>query len=141
MDWWMWVLIALGLIVTELFVPTGFIFLLVGAAFLCTGIIVALGVTSPTWLPWAICVVLFVAFVTLLRRPLMRIFGFDAPSPYNEMTSEEIIINEPISPGDVGQGELRGTVWKVKNIGSSALSTGQRCRVARVDGLTVEVKG
>ncbi len=42
-------------------------------------------------------------------------------------------------PGAVGRAELRGTAWSAKNVGTSAVAKGQRCRVVRVDGLTLSI--
>ena len=39
----------------------------------------------------------------------------------------------------LGQVELRGTPWRARNVSTRALVAGERCRVLRVDGLTVEL--
>jgi membrane protein implicated in regulation of membrane protease activity len=39
----------------------------------------------------------------------------------------------------VGKVELRGTTWTAHNDGPVPLARGQRCRVTRVDGLTLGI--
>lgn len=140
MSWGLWLIIAFGLMAAELFIPTGFVFLLLGLSFFVTGVAVAFGLHEPTWAPWALCLLCVLSFISFLRKPLIRIFGFDKPSNYDEMTNSEIKITSNIAPGAVGSGELRGTNWQVRNIGSQALNQGDRCKVVRMDGLTVETQ-
>jgi membrane protein implicated in regulation of membrane protease activity len=140
MSWLTWILFAFLMMGAELFVPTGFVLLLIGLSFFFTGIFVSLGFHGPTWAPWAVCLTLLITFISLLRKPLVKKFGFDAPSNYEDFTGSEVIINEDIAPGAVGDGELRGAHWSIRNVGSTLLGKGERCRVLRMDGLTVEVK-
>ena len=44
---------------------------------------------------------------------------------------------EDVPPGGVGRAELRGTTWSARGTDGSALARGTRCRVERVDGLTL----
>ncbi|MCO6430664.1 MAG: NfeD family protein [Deltaproteobacteria bacterium] len=140
MAWWIWVGIGLTLVLGELLVPSGFFVLLVGIACIATGGTVAAGFGNPAWLPWLVCGSFIALLFAAVRRPLMQIFGFDTPSAYKEMVNEEIVLSSDIAPGATGQGELRGTVWNVRNLGQTVLRAGQRCKVLRIDGLTVETK-
>ena len=45
-----------------------------------------------------------------------------------------------LHPGDFGQAELRGSSWKVRNIGGVSIRAGQRCIVEQVDGLTIHIR-
>ena len=56
------------------------------------------------------------------------------------LVGELAIPRERIAPGGVGRVELRGVVWNGRNETASPLEPGQRCRVARVDNLTVFVQ-
>jgi membrane protein implicated in regulation of membrane protease activity len=47
---------------------------------------------------------------------------------------------EDLLPGKVGRVELRGAAWSGRNITNATLARGARCRVIRVDGLTVDVE-
>jgi len=139
MTWLSWIVIAFIFMGSELFVPTGFVLLIVGLAFFVTGLAVAAGLSEPTWLPWAVCLGSLLAFMSLLRKPLIRFFGFDSSSTYNELVGTEIVIGAEIPAGKVGHGELRGTRWNVRNVGTTTISSGERLKVLRMDELTVEV--
>lgn len=132
--------IALGLLIAEIFIPSGFVLLVIGFSFLCTGAMVLIGVSDPVWLQYLICTLFIFAFMVLLRKRLMHLFGLDKPSAYNEIANAEITINEEILPGQIGQGQMQGTSWKVRNTGTSSLMPGDRCKVEKIDGLTVEAK-
>lgn len=140
MSWLIWILIAFGFMGAELFIPTGFVFLLIGLSFFVTGAAVAFGLEDPTWAPWALCLGCLISFISILRRPLIKIFKFDLPSSYEELSGDEVVITSDIAPGSVGAGELRGTHWSVRNVGSSPLTKGDRVKVIRVNGLTVEAQ-
>lgn len=47
---------------------------------------------------------------------------------------------EDLAPGAVGKAELRGTVWTARNEDTRSLTRGERCRVMRVDGLTLSIR-
>jgi membrane protein implicated in regulation of membrane protease activity len=48
---------------------------------------------------------------------------------------------DDLAPGAVGKAELRGTTWTAQNADDRPLARGQRCRVARVEGLTLLIRG
>ena len=53
------------------------------------------------------------------------------------LVGEIALTLDPIPPGAIGRAELRGTVWSARNAHAAELTKGQRCRVQRVDGLTL----
>lgn len=140
MAWWLWLVIGFGLIAFEMFLPAGFALLIFGISFIVTGTFAALGFEHPVWAEWAVCFVCFIVLFFSARRPLLRIFGLDSPSNYKEMEGQDIKVITQIAPGASGQGEMQGTQWKVRNIGSDPIEPGTVLKVVRIDGLTVEVK-
>ena len=54
--------------------------------------------------------------------------------PLNAMAVDAIGINA------LGKAEMHGTSWNARNIGDKPLARGERCRVDRVDGLTIFVR-
>lgn len=56
------------------------------------------------------------------------------------LVGEVGVASEDLAPGKIGRVELRGTPWSARNMTSAVLARGARCRVVRVDGLTVEVE-
>lgn len=138
MIWWLWISLALVMIIAEMFLPTGFVLVIIGLAFLGTGILVGLGVTSPIWLQYAICVALLIILLFFFRKKIVQLLGGEPAQGYSDFHNEEVVISSSIAPGQIGQGELRGAQWSVRNTGATALSPGDRCKVLRVNGLVVE---
>lgn len=140
MIWWLWLVIGFVLVALEMFVPAGFALLIIGLSFVITGVTTSLGLNDPEWVEWCICFISFVVLFSTIRKPLMRIFGLDAPSNYKEIEGQDVKIISTIAPGTSGQGEMQGSQWKVRNIGEVQLNPGDIVRAIKVDGLTVEVK-
>lgn len=138
MEWWAWISVAFLLLIAEMFIPTGFVLMVFGASFFLTGLIVLTGFLQELWLQYLTCAGLIIILLFVLRKPILAFFGLDKPSNFKELDSEEVLIVADINPGDFGQGEMRGTHWKVKNTGSTILRAGDRCKVQKIDGLTLE---
>ena len=47
---------------------------------------------------------------------------------------------EDLPPGAVGKAELRGSGWTVRSVEPKTLAKGARCRVERVEGLTLWIR-
>ena len=62
------------------------------------------------------------------------------PGIEDTLVGEIAVAREPIEPGAMGRGELRGSVFSLRNADAAPLAVGERCRVERVDGLTLEVR-
>ena len=50
------------------------------------------------------------------------------------------MITEEIPARGIGKAEMRGTSWSAHNISEQSLARGQRCRVERIEGLTIYVR-
>jgi len=137
MAWWIWVLGGLALLVLEVTTPGGFfaVFFAVGA--ILVGAAKALGWTGPAWIEWLLFTVLSVVSLALFRRPLMRRFNLSGGKPVDRIEGEAAVVVEAVAPGAVGKAELRGTTWSARTSGDLPLGRGQRCRVERVEGLTL----
>jgi membrane protein implicated in regulation of membrane protease activity len=142
MLWWHWMLLGLVLLVGEMLIPGGLFALFFGLAALVVGVVVGLGVDRPTWLQWLLFSILSIVSLLLFRGPLLsRLKIRDQPSPrVDTMLGAIVTLLEELPPGAVGRGELRGTVWTVQNGDTGSLHKGQRCRVQRLDGLTLWVE-
>ncbi len=53
------------------------------------------------------------------------------------MVGESAIPLEDLVPGGTGKAELRGTTWTAHNAGPALLNKNQRCKVERIEGLTL----
>lgn len=131
-----WVLIGLLSIFCEVLVPVGFAFFIFGLAAVLVGIATALGVLNG--LEWQFITVAVTAAVVWLTsgRTLRSLFGQrGATEPAGGTTEgKRVRILEDIQPGEWGQGELWGSPWRVRNVGSSMLAKGAECAVVQTEG-------
>jgi membrane protein implicated in regulation of membrane protease activity len=58
----------------------------------------------------------------------------------DSLVGEAATASEDIPSGGVGKAELRGTTWTARNSGTALLAKNTRCRVERVDGLTIWIR-
>jgi hypothetical protein len=139
--WWVWALVGLALLGIEVFTPGGFFVLFFGVGALAVGVLVGLGVGGPPWAQWLIFSVVSVVSLLLFRNRLLAWFGHGDPgSRLDTLEGEVATPLEDLAPGAVGKAELRGTSWTAQNAGDRLLARGQRCRVIRVEGLTLHVR-
>lgn len=135
MVWWAWVLFGFALLVVELASPGGLFALFFGIGAIAVGALVGLGIAGPTWLQWGLFAVLSVSLLVLFRRRLRGKLG--APGLQADLAGEVATVIDDVPAGGVGKAELRGTPWEARAAGNLALQKGQRCRVERVEGLTL----
>ena len=138
MSWWVWVLVGLGLLAAELVTPGGFFAVFFGLAAVLVGVLVALGLSGPPWVEWLLFTAFSVLGVFFFRRPLMRRFRLmGASRAVDRLEGEVAVVLEDVAPGGVGRAELRGSSWSARASGALPLARGQRCRVERIEGLTL----
>lgn len=135
MIWWAWVLLGFGLLAVELATPGGLFALFFGVGALLVGALGAVGLAGPGWLQWALFAAVSVALLAVFRRRLQGKLG--SPGVPRDLDGELAVPLADIPAGAVGRAELRGSPWEARAEGGEALSGGQRCRVVRVDGLTL----
>ena len=134
-------LAGLGLLLMEIVTPGGFYFLFLGVAAFAVGLIAAVGV-GPDWLLLLIFSLLATGMLAWFRGPLLRRLKASDKSGHlvDNLAGETVVLSTDVTGHGTGQGELRGTVWSVRNASEQAMSKGQHCRVERVDGLTLIVR-
>ncbi|HSD29969.1 MAG TPA: NfeD family protein [Vicinamibacteria bacterium] len=137
MAWWIWVLGGLVLLVAEVTTPGGFFAIFFGAGAILVGAVKALGWEGPAWAEWLVFTVLSIVSLGLFRDPLMRRFNLSSGKPVDRLEGETAVVTEEVAPGGVGKAEMRGAAWTARTTGESALRKGCRCRVERVEGLTL----
>jgi hypothetical protein len=141
MDWWIWVLGGLVLLLGEVLTPGGFFVVFFGAGAILVGALKLLGWGGPAWAEWLVFTVLSVASLALFRRPLMRRFSLGGKSkPVDQLQGERALVTEDVAPGGVGKAEMRGASWTARTSGTVVLARGHRCIVERVEGLTLWLK-
>jgi membrane protein implicated in regulation of membrane protease activity len=137
MAWWIWVLGGLVLLVAEVTTPGGFFAIFFGAGAILVGAAKAVGWEGPAWAEWLLFTVLSVVSLAFFRKPLMRRFNLSSGKPVDRLEGESAVVLEDVVPGGVGKAEMRGASWTARTASDSPLAKGRRCRVERVEGLTL----
>jgi membrane protein implicated in regulation of membrane protease activity len=137
MSWWIWVLGGLVLLLAEILTPGGFFVVFFGFGAILVGAAKALGWAGPAWAEFLVFTILSVATLVVFREPLMRRFNLKNSKPVDQMEGETALVTEEVAPGGVGKAEMRGASWTARSRATVALARGQRCKVERVEGLTL----
>lgn len=142
MVWWLWLLVGLALLAIEMLTPGGFFTIFFGVAATVVGVLTRLGLAGPPWMQWILFSGLSVASLVLFRKPLLAWMGRRevARPEVDTLVGEETVLLEAVPENGVGKAELRGTSWSARSVDGTALPAGSRCRVQRIDGLTLWVK-
>ncbi len=135
MAWWMWMVMGVVLLVVEMATPGGLFAIFFGIAAFVVAPIAAYG-AGPA-LQWTLYTVVSLALVGTLRSYLSRRLAARGSVPVENLLGEQATLLEDLPAGGAGKAELRGTPWTARSVSGEALSKGQRCRVERIDGLTL----
>jgi len=139
MPWWAWILSGLVLLGLELALGS-FYLVFLGIAAIAVGLIAMFGASGPAWLEWLLFIGFSAGLVLLLRKPLLGKFNIQSDSrDIDTLVGVTAVAVEGIPPGGIGKVEMRGTIWTAHNQSTTALAPGQRCRVERVQGLSLWV--
>ena len=143
MIWWYWMVLGLALLGAEMTTPGGFYIIFFGLAALVVGTLAGLNLVQTDWLQWLLFSVIAVASLLMFRGPLLAKLSENKTGQVavDSIVGEIAIPLEPLAIGETGKAELRGTAWTAKNVGSSRLHKGHRCKVTKVDGLTLWIAG
>lgn len=141
MAWWMWVVAGLVLLVGEILTPGGFYLVFFGAGALLVGLVKLAGLHPGLATEGLLFAAFSVAGLLIFRKPLLQRFRKLTPtSDVDNLTCEIASAMEEIPGLGMGKVELRGTSWNARNLGEVPIPKSTRCRVERVDGLTLEVR-
>ncbi|MFT3917472.1 MAG: NfeD family protein [Anaeromyxobacteraceae bacterium] len=135
MAWWLWILVGLALLVFEMLTPGGLFALFFGAGAIATSLLAALG--APAIVQWIAFTVLSIGLVLTVRKPIQEWLARRAGPPVQELVGEVATLLEDVREGQDGRAELRGTPWTARVSSGIPLRAGQRCKVERVEGLTL----
>jgi membrane protein implicated in regulation of membrane protease activity len=139
MTWWIWVVLGLVLMAAELFTAGFFVFFF-GVGGVLVGALARFGLAGPEWMQWLLFSVISILSLILFRRPVMNRFRMNERKEVDTMIGESAIAEEHIAVQAEGKVELRGSTWKAINIGTAPIHKGHRCRVERVDSITLMVR-
>ena len=138
--WWIWIVAGLGLMALEAFLPAGFYLFFLGLAAIGAGSLTWLGIVN-TLFYQGVAALICMGLVLALRKPVVaRLKLTPATGAVDSLVGEMAIATEAIAAHGAGRVELRGTTWSAHNLGEAEIPLRARCRVERVDGLTLEVR-
>ena len=141
MAWWIWILIGLGLLAIEAASPGGLFAFFFGLSAVVVGGLAAVGMAGPLGVQWILFSVLALVALVVLRGPLKaRLNVKGATRPVDQLADQVAVALEDLPAAGGGKVELRGSSWSARNGGAAAIAKGARCRVERVDGLTLWVR-
>jgi membrane protein implicated in regulation of membrane protease activity len=140
MEWWIWILIGLLLVLAEVVTPGGFYFIFFGAGAVGVGVLAGLQAAGPVWLQFILFSALSVGALWLFREKLLRLTQTAPREPVDNLVGETAVAVDEISINAVGKAELRGASWSARNVGDQPLARGERCKVERVEGLMIFVR-
>lgn len=140
MTWWGWIIIGTILLGAELFaVDAQFYLVFLGLSAAIVGLLGLAGWDMQEWAQWLLFAALSLVSMFTFRKSLYeKIRGNDVELKEG-VTGEQVEIREDLAPGDSGSLEFRGSVWKVKNVGSRLIPAGSKVAVIRTEGLTMHV--
>lgn len=141
MLWWQWLLLGVVLTALEAATAGGFYIIFFGIAAIVIALLALFDVGGPLWFQLLLFSALSVGSLMLFRNPIMRRLNLTAgATDLDTLAGESCTVLEPMPPGASGRVEARGTSWSARNIGTTPLTSGARCVVARSERLTLLVK-
>lgn len=135
MSWWLWVLSGIALLVVEMVTPGGLFALFFGVGAFATALAAALG--APATAQWLLFTVVSLVLLATLRRGLQERLRARPGPAIDSIVGEEVVLLGDVPAGGEGKAELRGVPWSARVASGIPLRAGQRCRVERVEGLTL----
>ena len=140
MEWWIWILVGLLLLLGELLTPGGFYTLFFGAAAIVVGALAGLNAAGPLWFQFILFSLLSVVSLWLFRERLLQLTQGEHREAVDNLVGETAVVSGDIPVNGIGKAEMRGSSWSARNVGEKALARGERCKVERVEGLTIYVR-
>ena len=139
--WWAWLIVGIVLMVAELLLPTGFFLFFFGVGGVVTALLAFAGLLSTFSTQGLAFIAVSLVCVVLLRKPLLAKFHLrNRTHTVDSLVGETAKAMEPIAPQAFGKVELRGSSWSALNTGSASIALHARCRVEKVEGLTLHVR-
>jgi hypothetical protein len=142
LTWWAWLILGGILMGAELLLSTGFFLFFFGVGAALTGCLVALGLLPSFAAQGIAFVAISFASIVLLRKPLLAKFHFrnKAHVAVDSLIGQTAIALDAMASQSAGRVELRGACWSAWNTGSEPIALNARCRVDKVEGLTLHVR-
>ena len=138
--WWGWFIFGFVLLLLELAATGGFYFLFFGVGAISVGVLAWLSIVEAAWVQLTYFSIISILASLLFRKQLLaRFTPKSSDEALDSLIGEAGLVIDNIEAGGFGKVEFRGTAWSAKNSGNHMLERGERCRVERVDGLSLWV--
>jgi membrane protein implicated in regulation of membrane protease activity len=140
MTWWMWMVGGFILLALEVVTPSFFLmFFGLGAIFM--GFFQLLFPGVELWVELLIFVLVSSVWLALFRQRVIAYMNKRSPQKSIDSIEGEIAVAlEDLEPARPGKAELRGASWNAHNLGESVIPKSARCRVERMEGITLFVR-
>ena len=141
-SWWAWLLGGLVFFILEAMSAGGLFLLFFGAGAVLIGLLDLVGIHLSFVVQGLIFVGFSVISLLLFRKPLLARMQNRMPTgKVDSLVGETAKALSDIPANGRGTAELRGASWTAHNLGSVAIPQTAHCRVERVEGLTLHVRG
>ncbi len=128
------------MLATESVIP-GFFLLFFGFGAVFMGFFQLLFPGVDLWIEILIFLSVSSIWLALFRKRLIAYMERkNPPKRVDSIEGETAVALEDILPSGIGKSELRGSSWNTRNLGEIVIAKGQRCKVERMDGLTLHVR-
>ncbi len=140
MTWWMWMVGGFALLALETLTP-GFFLIFFGFGAVFMGFFQLLFPGVPFWIELLIFIGVSSLWLALFRRRLIAFMDRRYPPKLVDQIEGEIAVAlEDLVPSQPGKAELRGANWNAMNLADFTIPKAGRCRVERIEGLTLFVR-
>ncbi len=141
MTWWGWLIAGLALFALEAMSAGGFYLVFFGVGAVVVGLLSLFGVQLGLTFEGLLFIGVSLVALALFRKPLLARFQRGMPNhKVDSLVGQTAEALDDIPVGGLGKAELRGTAWSAHNIGSEPIARSSRCRVERVEGLTLHLR-
>ena len=140
MEWWLWVILGVVLLAAEM-VSAGLFLIFFGVGGIVVGVLVRFHVIEAAWMQWLAFSVVSLVLMALLRKPLQQRLKINVRKEVDTMLGERAVASQEMAAGGIGKVELRGSTWQARNLGAAPVKSGQGCKVEKVEGITLLVRG
>jgi membrane protein implicated in regulation of membrane protease activity len=142
MIWWGWLIAGLVLFILEAMSAGGFYLVFFGVGAVIVGLLSLFGIQLGLTLEALVFLGTSLIALALFRKPLLAHFQKGIPThKVDSLVGQTAEALEDIPVDGIGKAELRGTAWNAHNIGSLPIARASRCKVEKVDGLTLHLRG
>jgi membrane protein implicated in regulation of membrane protease activity len=139
-DWWIWILLGLLLLLGEIVTPGGFYIFFFAVGAVVVGVLTGLNAAGPLWFQFILFSTVSVLTLWLFRERLVQLTQSRNEATVDSLVGETAVATEDIPINGIGKAEMRGSSWSARNVSERVLVRGERCKVERIEGLTIFVR-